>query len=263
LPISKKNSFKKSKITDQTCSIVNIFLLCRYAGGGIVVMNLFVNDIPVHIYRAEKVPDPSRYHLTIDARSETITRARLVHHVWIQQVSGKELDEIFQILNSRVPIGLSSLHLTVTDYEQIKTHLRSKFSLVKAAGGLVRKRDKFLMIYRMKKWDLPKGKKEKGEKYREAAVREVEEECNITVKGGAKICTTWHTYTMNRKAMLKKTRWYVMDLIDDSRMRPDSNEDIEEIRWMNPREVYHALEHSYKSISYVFERYYQMMEVTR
>jgi 8-oxo-(d)GTP phosphatase len=132
---------------------------------------------------------------------------------------------------------------------------------VKAAGGLVRKKDKFLMIYRMKKWDLPKGKREKGEKNSKAAVREVEEECNVSVKIGGKICTTWHTYTMNKRAMIKKTRWYVMDVIDDSKMRPAFAEDIEETRWMNRKEVYHALEHSYKSISYVFEQYYEMMEI--
>jgi 8-oxo-(d)GTP phosphatase len=30
---------------------------------------------------------------------------------------------------------------------------------------------------------------------------------------------------------------------------------------MNPKEVYHALEHSYKSISYVFEQYYEKVTV--
>jgi ADP-ribose pyrophosphatase YjhB (NUDIX family) len=151
--------------------------------------------------------------------------------------------------------------VSVQNYEEIKDFLRSRFKIVKAAGGLVRKKEKFLMIYRLKKWDLPKGKKEKNEKYKQTAVREVEEECNISVKLGAKICTTWHTYTMNKSAMLKKTRWYVMDSIDDSRMRPAIEEDIEEVRWMNPKEVYHALEHSYKSISYVFERFYEKIEI--
>ncbi len=89
----------------------------------------------------------------------------------------------------------------------------------------------------------------------------MEEECNITVKLGKKICTTWHTYTMNKNAMLKKTRWYAMDVIDDSNMRPQADEDIEETRWMNRKEVYHALEHSYKSVHYVFEQYYAMTEV--
>ena len=66
---------------------------------------------------------------------------------------------------------------------------------------------------------------------------------------------------MNKRAMIKKTRWYVMDILDDTRMRPDPTEDIEETRWMNRKEVYHALEHSYKSISYVFEQYYELIEI--
>jgi hypothetical protein len=52
-----------------------------------------------------------------------------------------------------------------------------------------------------------------------------------------------------------------MDSTDDSRMRPALAEDIEEARWMNPKEVYHALEHSYKSINYVFEQYYDKVEI--
>lgn len=112
------------------------------------------------------------------------------------------------------------------------------------------------MIYRMKKWDLPKGKKEKGETYRETAVREVEEECNITVKLGKRICTTWHTYTMNKRAMLKKTKWYLMEIQDEAKMKPQASEDIEDVRWMSQKEVYHALQHSYKSINYVFEQFY-------
>jgi ADP-ribose pyrophosphatase YjhB (NUDIX family) len=108
---------------------------------------------------------------------------------------------------------------------------------------------------------LPKGKKEKGERYKETAVREVEEECNVSVRIGPKICTTWHTYTMNKRSMLKKTRWYYMDIVDDSKMRANAEEDIEDVRWMSPKEVYHALEHSYKSIHYVFDQYYQMTKI--
>jgi ADP-ribose pyrophosphatase YjhB (NUDIX family) len=132
---------------------------------------------------------------------------------------------------------------------------------VKAAGGLIRKKEKFLLIYRLKKWDLPKGKKERKEGYKQAAVREIEEECSVSVRIGPKICTTWHTYTMNRRSMLKKTKWYYMDLVNDEKMKPNLEEDIEDVRWMSPKEVYHALEHSYKSIHHVFEQYYQLTKI--
>jgi 8-oxo-(d)GTP phosphatase len=219
-------------------------------------MIIFINDIPVRILKVEEQPDPGRINSIIDAAAEPVTQAKFINHIWIKNASDKDFDLILGFLNSKVPTNVLSVFISVTDYQMVKGYLRSKFKIVKAAGGLIRKKDKFLMIYRMKKWDLPKGKKEKGERYRQTAVREVEEECNVNVKIERKLCTTWHTYTMNKRAMLKKTRWYVMDSLDDSKMRPAVVEDIEETRWMSPKEVYHALEHSYKSISYVFEQFY-------
>lgn len=224
-------------------------------------MIIFINDIPVRILNASQEPDSGRITHVVDAATEPLTQARLLHHVWVKNVESKHLDVLLAFLNSKVPTDILSLVISVKDYDSLKEYLRSKFKVVKAAGGLVRKKEKFLMIYRLKKWDLPKGKKEKGERYKETAVREVGEECNITVKLGGKICTTWHTYTMNKHAMIKKTRWYVMDVIDDARIRPALEEDIEEARWMSQKEVYHALEHSYKSISHVFEQYYEMQEM--
>ncbi|MDZ4716318.1 MAG: NUDIX domain-containing protein [Cytophagales bacterium] len=223
-------------------------------------MNLFVNDIPVRIWMPTTKPEEGSYNFEINAHLEPITKAKLLNHVWINQASVQHLDAILDQVNSKVPMNLLSLAITVDDYEAVKEYLRSKFKVVKAAGGLVKKKDRFLMIYRMKRWDLPKGKKESGEKSVQTAEREVVEECNIGVKVGRKICTTWHTYTMNRRSMLKKTRWYAMDLVDDSRIRPCLEEDIEELRWMTQKEVYHALENSYKSIRFVLEEYYKMTE---
>ncbi len=224
-------------------------------------MIIFINDIPVQILKAAEQPDQGLINHTVDIATEPLVQAKLIHHVWVKNVSTNELDVLLGFLDSKVPTNLLSLVLSVTNYEDIKVHLRNKFKVVKAAGGIVRKKDRFLMIYRMKKWDLPKGKRERGENSKQTAVREIEEECNITVRLGKKICTTWHTYTMNKRAMIKKTKWYMMDVIDDVKMRPDMTEDIEEVRWMSSKEVYHALQHSYKSISYVFEQYYQLNSV--
>ena len=223
-------------------------------------MVLFINDIPVKILEAEGVPDSGHYNHILDAAVEPITQAKLINHVWIKNVGDEDFDTLLGFLNSNVPTNILSVIVSTTGLP-VKKFLKTRFKIVKAAGGLIRKKEKFLMIYRMKKWDLPKGKREKNESSKSAAVREVEEECNVTVKLGRKICTTWHTYTMNKHAMLKKTKWYLMDCIDDSKMKPAVDEDIEEIRWMTRKEVYHALEHSYKSISYVFEQYYQKIEL--
>jgi ADP-ribose pyrophosphatase YjhB (NUDIX family) len=220
-------------------------------------MRLFINDIPVQILDPGASPEPGHYNHMVDAASEPVTQAKLINHVWIRSVDESALDMLFGLLNSKVPTNILSVIISTADAFSVKKYLRSKFRIVHAAGGLIRKKEKFLMIYRMKKWDLPKGKKEKNEKYRRTATREVQEECNVTVRIGSKICTTWHTYTMNKNAMLKKTKWYLMDCLDDAKMKPALEEDIEELRWMTQKEVYHALEHSYKSISYVFEQYYE------
>jgi ADP-ribose pyrophosphatase YjhB (NUDIX family) len=223
-------------------------------------MNLFVNDIPVKILPPGQKPESGHVNHALDATVEPITKAKLIHHVWIDHATTQDLDVILDLINSKVPTNLLSLFVTVMDYDGTKEFFKQKFKVVKAAGGLVRKKDKFLMIYRMKKWDLPKGKKETGEKYKETAVREIGEECQVEVKLGKKICTTWHTYTMNKNSMLKKTRWYEMDLVDDSKMKPSLEEDIEELRWMTQKEVYHALENSYRSIRFVFEEFYRNVD---
>ena len=224
-------------------------------------MIIFINDIPVNILKPGEKADSGRFNHAIDAAQEPITQARLLHHIWINNVNENHFDTLLTLLNSKVPTNVLSILVSAVDYGAIKSYLREKFKIVRAAGGLVKKKEKFLMIYRLKKWDLPKGKKEKNERYRQTAVREVQEECNITVKLAYKICTTWHTYTMNKRAMLKKTRWFLMDSVDDAKMKPQTAEDIEETRWMSPKEVYHALEHSYKSIHYVFEQFYEKQQI--
>jgi len=219
-------------------------------------MNLFINDIPVTILKAGKKPAHGDVNHVVDAAGEKITKALMINHVWIRNVGVPDMDIILDLLDSAVPLQLISLVISVKDIKAIKDFLRRRFKVVDAAGGLVIKRGKFLMIHRMKKWDLPKGKRDPGESSRQTAVREVKEECGIEVKLGKRIVTTWHTYTMNKNMMLKRTRWYSMELTDDSQMKPEKTEDIEEVRWMTRKEVYHALENSYNSIRFVFSRYY-------
>ena len=69
------------------------------------------------------------------------------------------------------------------DAKALMKTITKSVTLIKAAGGLVKSAgNEYLFIYRNDKWDLPKGKVEKNEKVKEAAVREVEEECGIKVE---------------------------------------------------------------------------------
>jgi ADP-ribose pyrophosphatase YjhB (NUDIX family) len=219
-----------------------------------------VNDIPVKILKPGAALELENFNNVVDARKGAIGKSALFHHVAVKNATPSDLGALLELINTKVPTNLFSLDISVLQYDEVKDFIKRQFKVVKAAGGLIRKKDKFLMIYRMKKWDLPKGKKEKNETFVEAAEREVEEECNVHVKSGKKICTTWHTYTMNKRSMLKQTKWYAMDLVDDTKMKPSQEEDIEDLRWMTQKEVYHALENSYKSIRFVFGEYYRKTE---
>ena len=125
---------------------------------------------------------------------------------------------------------------------------------------MVQKEDKYLLIFRKGKWDLPKGKKEKGEKNREAAIREVEEETGVKVSIDFKIGHTWHTYIQNRKFVLKKTHWYLMKCKDDQDMMPQTEEDIDEVVWNNLTELRSAMYNSYRSIRSVIHQYHKALK---
>src|SRR5882672_11063128 len=106
-------------------------------------MNLFVNDIPVRILKPGKKPAPGDINLAIDAKNESITKAKLMNHAWVKNATVDDLDIILDLVNSKVPISLHSLYVSVSDYESVKIYLKNKFKVVKAAGGLVRKKEKF------------------------------------------------------------------------------------------------------------------------
>jgi hypothetical protein len=60
-------------------------------------------------------------------------------------------------------------------------HLNGAYTIIQAGGGLVyNDAGDIMMIFRRGKWDLPKGKLDKGETIDECALREVGEETGIT-----------------------------------------------------------------------------------
>ncbi|QRQ62627.1 NUDIX domain-containing protein [Sphingobacterium multivorum] len=120
------------------------------------------------------------------------------------------------------------------DFETVFQNLKNKIKLIKAAGGLVKNGDgDYLFIYRLGRWDLPKGKVEENEKMREAAVREVEEECGIKINYlGKKITTSYHTYFLrNGEFVLKATNWYEMGVNKVPKLIPQTAEDITKAEW--------------------------------
>jgi 8-oxo-(d)GTP phosphatase len=217
-------------------------------------VHIFFNDTPLILVKPGKVIDPDNYQVKLTA-GDAIMPEKLINHVLITDVSAIQVEDVIKFLSDNVFHHVTSITLDVKNYQNAKNFIKSFFKIEKAAGGIVRKGSKVLMIYRLKKWDLPKGKCEKGEKMKQCALREVQEECNITVKSPVKICNSWHTYSLNGKNILKKTSWYIMQCVDDSKMTPQIEEDIEDLRWLKTRDLFHALKDSYQSIRWVFDKY--------
>ena len=131
----------------------------------------------------------------------------------------------------------------------LKTVAKS-VNLIIAAGGLVKNEEgAFLFIYRNDKWDLPKGKVEKDEKVKEAAVREVEEECGIKVSNlDEKICKTYHAYIYKGEVVLKRTHWFNMRCKGKPKLKPQREEGITDVRWFEKEHVEPIMANTFPSI---------------
>ena len=119
------------------------------------------------------------------------------------------------------------------DLEVLKKAFVKKFNLVIAAGGYVENNTKeLLMIFRKKKWDLPKGKKENGEAIDACAVREVQEETGLEkVTLLSPLAVTYHAYEEGTHHILKETHWFRMHAPGNETFKPQEEEGIEKIIW--------------------------------
>ncbi len=127
---------------------------------------------------------------------------------------------------------------------------RELFRLIIAAGGLVQNSDnKFLVIFRNKKWDLPKGKRDKGETVRHTAIREVEEECGIgKLKITDALPCTYHIYELKGKMALKKTFWFAMKTASRKKLVPQREEGIEKALWLRTSAIRKKKKQFYPSV---------------
>ena len=121
---------------------------------------------------------------------------------------------------------------------------------VQAAGGMVSDEGgRLLAIRRLGVWDLPKGKVEKSEDIEQAAVREVQEECGLVdVRLVAPLTSTWHTYERKGKQHLKRTDWFLMKASSVEMLTAQTEEDIEEVRWMDRTELQAMKADTYPSL---------------
>jgi 8-oxo-dGTP pyrophosphatase MutT (NUDIX family) len=120
------------------------------------------------------------------------------------------------------------------DLEALKKAFFKKFTFIQAAGGIVQNENgELLLIFRRGKWDLPKGKLDKGESLEDCAVREVEEETGLKQAQLVEpLLITYHTYHEGTKFILKESHWYRMKVKGQQELVPQTEEDIQETKWV-------------------------------
>ena len=97
------------------------------------------------------------------------------------------------------------------DPKKILKHFCKIVKPYEAGGGLIRNPEgKYFFIFRRGHWDLPKGKLDPGEDFRQACVREVKEETNIDAVIRKDLGMTYHTYTFKDQPAIKITEWFLM-----------------------------------------------------
>ncbi len=219
-------------------------------------MELFVNDKRVRVFGPDKELNIDKYKYVIKAVHGTSVNY-FKGKVLVVDASPKMLIHFINFIEDHKLKQLKRIDFVVKNPDKVVKLVKEHFKIVKAAGGIVRKNDQILMIDRLKKWDLPKGKLDKGETIDECAVREVEEETGVKVKIDSFFRKSYHTYIRNEKRVLKETHWYVMDCVDDKKMKPQKDEGIEGVDWMTKKEVSLATHDTYRSLKLLLKRYYK------
>ncbi len=163
------------------------------------------------------------------------------------------------IVNALKSKKTKKLYLYHSKEDKLWDYFFNMFKLIEAAGGLVRnfETNHYLFIFRNKKWDLPKGRINKNEAIKNAAIREVQEETGVENLSIIKtLNTTYHIFKKNRKYRLKKTFWYLMDTNYDGELFPEIKEGIEKAIWVEKSSIASLKKNMYQNINLIVSNYF-------
>jgi 8-oxo-dGTP pyrophosphatase MutT (NUDIX family) len=144
--------------------------------------------------------------------------------------------------------------------ENVLQLLMSNFIVITAAGGIVTdNQDRMLFIFRRNKWDLPKGKIEENESILEGARREIQEETGIgQLVAHQKITTTYHLYEINGDMIFKPSHWFHFSTENPNHTKPQTEEEITEVKWFDRDSIGIPLANTYENISMVVNAFVKL-----
>ena len=158
------------------------------------------------------------------------------------------LDEILKKVRKQKKIFL--YHPKKSDLLKV---FKFKIKVIFASGGIVsNENSQILFIFRRGKWDLPKGKAEKGETIRETAIREVMEETGIEdLKIDKYFSNTFHIVRNKGKYFLKETSWFLMSSNFKGKLKPQIKEGIKSVKWKTAHDIKNLKKKTYNNISII------------
>lgn len=154
--------------------------------------------------------------------------------------------------------------IVTKDVGRVMAELKRLVKTIPAAGGLVyNPKKELLLIFRRGKWDLPKGKLDKGEHLEDCALREVEEETGVDhLRLERPLLITYHTYTENGALVLKESHWYLMQCGSQAQLVPQTDEDIEKCEWVAAKDLVPYLDNTHPSIVEVVRKGMQELSLS-
>ncbi len=184
----------------------------------------------------------------ITLSNQAIEGAKNILYHYINQ-----LDEAIHFLSTSQN---AYVNIYSEDLEELWFDFKNHLKIIEAAGGIVKNtQDEMLFIYRLGKWDLPKGKMEKGESREVTAIREIEEECKIyDLELKDFIMTTYHIY-FQKEYILKVTHWYNVFYPGNEIPEPQIEEGIEKTEWVKDYELEEVVKNTYPNIKLLLDTY--------
>lgn len=175
-----------------------------------------------------------------------LTSALIIHNL----NEAQEIDQYFE-----------ELQLTDVDNLVIKgdpkeglAYFMSKYKVIQAAGGVVENdKGELLMIYRNKRWDLPKGKLDDGETLEECALREVQEETGIrNLELDQFHMKSYHMYVLKSSMVIKETSWYSM-YSNDEELINQIEEGITKVLWIHVNNLDQHVQKAYRNVQSILK----------